>query len=149
MDMHDYFAQLDLAITETLMRTHNTLHMDPLCAARCSADCPGLPLLHEQALKDNAQIVYVYGHGTRAYVLTDVTLYDNGDFIYIVRPVSGGMKWTYYNRPFSTKPFTSYAMRMADHEAWHRNFEISGCICADDCPGLLADHEEALAMNKI
>ncbi len=60
---------------------------------------------HTAALTLNTQVVYLYGHGTRAYELTDVVMYDNGDFIYSVRPLSGGMEWSYDRRAFSTQPF--------------------------------------------
>ncbi len=61
--------------------------------------------LHTEALKLNAQVVYLYGHGTRAYILTEVTDYRTS-MVYSVQPLSGGMEWSYDRRPFSTVPLT-------------------------------------------
>lgn len=61
--------------------------------------------LHAEALDLNKQVVYVEGHGTRAYVLTDVVRQFNGNLIFDVRPLSGGMEWSYDRRAFGTKPF--------------------------------------------
>lgn len=59
-------------------------------------------LAHLTALELNREVVYVEGHGTRAYELLD---YVAEDGVYYVRPLSCGLPWSFDRRAFSTKPF--------------------------------------------
>lgn len=67
---------------------------------------------HAEALELNAQVVYVEGHGTRAYILKEV--YADGG--YVVRPLSGGMEWGFDRRAFGTVPFVACGCEHARHE---------------------------------
>lgn len=87
---------------------------DAICYSRAEAEAEAIKInnesaeitrSHAEALEMNARIVYVEGHGTRAYNLTDVARYQDGTLLFSVRPVSGGMEWTYDRRGFGTKPF--------------------------------------------
>lgn len=58
-----------------------------------------------EAAELNKQVVYVEKQGSRAYTLTDVVRYHNGALMITVRPLSGGMEWSYDREAFGTKPF--------------------------------------------
>ncbi len=82
-------------------------------AAVRQAELAEVEQAHAEALKLNREVVYVEGHGTRAYELTE---YYTGSDLFSVRPLSGGMEWSYDRRGFGTVPFVPCQCEHVLHE---------------------------------